>query len=116
MLGALYYFLVHPHILEALVWLSDNLAFSFVIGLFFGVFIVDISHSAHLVLTLKTLANEYEIIMQYEMLKARIRQTHETARTKYHFFSPFSSSKSLSDLIKEWKETFEKQKSQKHKK
>ncbi len=115
-LGALYYFLVHPHILEALVWLSDNPTFSFVIGLFFGVFIVDISNSVHLVLRLKTLADEYEIIMRYEMLKARIRQTHDAARTKYHFFSPFSSSKSLPELVSEWKESFEKQKSHKHQK
>lgn len=37
-LGAVYYFFIHPHILDALAWLSRNLAFSFVIGLFFGVF------------------------------------------------------------------------------
>ena len=37
-LGAVYYFLVHPHVLQALDWLAHNLAFSFVIGFFFGVF------------------------------------------------------------------------------
>lgn len=29
LLGAVYYFLIHPHILNALGWLSRNLAFSF---------------------------------------------------------------------------------------
>jgi hypothetical protein len=38
LLSAGYYFLIHPHILTALAWLSENLAFSFVIGFFFGVF------------------------------------------------------------------------------
>lgn len=33
-LGALYYFLIHPYILGLLRWLSCNLAFSFVIGLY----------------------------------------------------------------------------------
>lgn len=33
-LGAAYYFLIHPRILHAIDWLSRNLAFSFVIGLF----------------------------------------------------------------------------------
>ena len=47
LLGAAYYFLIHPHILTALAWLSENLAFSFVIGLFFGVFLVDMASSAH---------------------------------------------------------------------
>lgn len=52
-LGAVYYFLVHPRILETLKWLSENLAFSFVIGLFFGVFIIDLSSSAQLAMKLK---------------------------------------------------------------
>lgn len=34
LIGIIYDFFVHPHILEALRWLSNNLAFSFVIGFF----------------------------------------------------------------------------------
>ena len=34
-LGVGYYFLIHPCVQEALSWLSPNLAFSFIIGLFF---------------------------------------------------------------------------------
>ena len=48
LLGAAYYFLIHPHILNALEWLSGNLAFSFVIGLFFGVFFVDFGYSINI--------------------------------------------------------------------
>ena len=40
-LGAVYYFLVHPYILDGLRWLSQNLAFSFFFCLFFCVFIID---------------------------------------------------------------------------
>ena len=40
LLGAAYYFLLHPHVLGAISWLADNLAFSFVIGFFFGVFVI----------------------------------------------------------------------------
>ena len=40
-LGAVYYFFIHPYIIDALYWLAENLAFSFVIGMFFGVFIID---------------------------------------------------------------------------
>jgi len=36
-LGAVYYFLIHPHILDALNWLANNLAFSFFIGMFYGI-------------------------------------------------------------------------------
>ena len=44
--SAVYYFCVHPYILDALDWLSRNLAFSFVIGFFFGVFTIDLVYSA----------------------------------------------------------------------
>ena len=52
-LGAMYYFLIHPYILEGLLWLSNNLAFSFFIGMFYGVFCIDVIHSAQLVVKLK---------------------------------------------------------------
>ena len=58
-LGAAYYFLIHPYILNALAWLSNNLAFSFFIGMFFGVFIIDVCHSANLVVKLKAFAEEH---------------------------------------------------------
>ena len=57
LLGTAYYFLIHPHILTALAWLSENLAFSFVIGLFFGVFLVDMASSAHWAARVKAFAD-----------------------------------------------------------
>ena len=48
-LGAVYYFLIHPHILNALNWFSNNLAFSFVVGMFFGIFGVDLVYSLGIV-------------------------------------------------------------------
>lgn len=109
-LGALYYFLIHPHILEALNWLSRNLAFSFVVGLFFGVFIVDVVHSSQLIAKLKKYAEENDVIVRYETIKAHIRMRAEENRQKYHFFRPFRSDKPLSEHLKELKESFESRK------
>lgn len=109
-LGALYYFLIHSHILTALDWLSRNLAFSFVVGMFFGVFIVDVVHSAQLVAKLKKFADDYEVIVRYEHLKAHIRNRHSDTKQKYQFFRPFRSDKPLSEHLKELRETFEKRK------
>lgn len=106
-LGALYYFLIHPYILGALHWLSQNLAFSFVIGLFFGVFAVDIAQSAQLVAKLKTYAEENEVIVRYEAIKAHIRSRAEETKQKYHFFLPFRSERPLTDHLKELRESFE---------
>ena len=106
-LVAVYYFLIHPHILDALSWLSHNLAFSFVIGLFFGVFIIDVIHSAELVAKLKEFADANDIIVRYETIKTHIRNAHDKAHQKYHFFRPFRSERSLNDHLREMLASFE---------
>ena len=108
LLGAAYYFLIHPYILNALRWLSQNLAFSFVIGLFFGVFIIDVVHSARLVARLKKFAEENEVIVRYENIKADIRRHHEETAQKYQFFRPFHMDKPLSEYLKNKRDSFEK--------
>lgn len=106
-LGAIYYFLIHPHILGALEWLSQNLAFSFVIGLFFGVFIIDASNSVQLASRLKQYAAENDVIVKYELLKAHIRMRSDERRLKYHFFRPFRTDIPLKEHIAELVEKFE---------
>lgn len=88
-MGALYYFLVHPRVLSSLVWLSNNLAFSFVIGYFFGVFTLDVAYSGHLVSRLKRYADENQVIVRYENLKAHIRSVQDEAKARVHFLFPF---------------------------
>ena len=47
-LATMYYYLVTPYVLESLSWLEDNLAFSFFIGFFFGIIIIDTIYSTNL--------------------------------------------------------------------
>lgn len=107
-LGAIYYFFIHPHILDALAWLSGNLAFSFVIGLFFGVFLVDAAQSIQLVDKLKQYAQENDVIVRYETIKTDIRRKYDQARKKYHFFRPFRTEYPLSEHIRASLEEIEK--------
>lgn len=100
-LGALYYFLVHPHILDALGWLSRNLAFSFFVGFFFGVFILDVAHSAQIVVKLRKFAADHQVVVRYEGIKARIRENQQELAARYHFFRPFRSAKPLSELLED---------------
>ena len=106
-LGAIYYFFIHPHILDALAWLSQNLAFSFIIGLFFGVFTVDVAESAQLTAKLKKYAKENDVIIHYEAMKTHIRQLHDRTKQQYHFFRPFHTELPLAEHLKELKESFE---------
>ena len=110
LLGAIYYFLIHPHVIGALKWLSHNLAFSFVIGLFFGVFLIDVAYSSQLLLKLKKFAEENNIVVKYEHLKAQIHVFQEKKVQKHHFFFPFHTEHSLAELLKELHESLEERK------
>lgn len=107
-LGAIYYFFVHPYILDALTWLSQNLTFSFIIGFFFGIFIIDVAHASNLIIKLRKFADENEVIIRYEAIKEHIRAKRELAAQKSHFFRSFYSETPLNEHLKEMIETFEK--------
>ena len=113
LLGAVYYFLIHPNIIKAIDWLSNNLAFSFVIGLFFGIFIIDVAHSAQLTAKLKKYAEDNNVIVKYETLKSNIRSRYDNTKLKYNFFHPFRSDRPLPEHLKELLESFEKHKKSK---
>lgn len=100
-LGAVYYFLIHPRILEAVHWLSQNLAHSFAIGMFYGIFIIDVAHSLHLTAKLRQYAEENNVVVKYEALKADIRSHYEKTAQKYNFFRPFHSDRAISEHLRE---------------
>lgn len=106
-LGAVYYFLIHPHILEAVQWLSQDLAFSFVIGVFFGVFTIDLCRSLQLMNRLKEFADKYQLVLRFENIKETIREHQGTSGRKHTFFRPFRSDRPLSEYLKEMRASFE---------
>ena len=100
-MGAVYYFFVHPYILSALDWLSNNLAFSFVIGFFFGVFVIDVVYSSHLLAKLKEYADENDVVVKWEHLKAEIRSAQDRAAKRAYFVFAFRSDRALLEHLKE---------------
>ncbi|MCR5501727.1 MAG: putative ABC transporter permease [Lachnospiraceae bacterium] len=90
-IGAFYYFILHPRVLNALNWLADNMAFCLVIGFFYGIFAVDVVYSFRLVARIRQFAAENDIIVRYEMLKSNIRAGLEEKKEKWHFLMPFRS-------------------------
>ncbi|MBQ8800238.1 MAG: putative ABC transporter permease [Lachnospiraceae bacterium] len=106
-LGAVYYFMIHPFIKTALIWLSHNLTFSFFIGMFFGVFFIDVAHSAQLVAKLKKFAEENNVIVRYETFKEGIRTSYTASAKKYRFFRPLHSNRPLPDILKDIRDSFE---------
>lgn len=100
LLGAVYYFLIHPHILNGLEWFSRNLLFSFVIGFFYGVFVLDLCYSFKAVEKIKKFAAENEMVIRYEELKKHIRQSAEQRKEKYRFMLALRTETSFSEYLK----------------
>ena len=104
LLGALYYFLIHPRILSGLEWFSRNLLFSFVIGVFYGILIIDLSYSFSLTAKVKAFAEENEMVIRFEELKQHIRVSAAERKEKYRFLRALESEVSLLDHMKEYLE------------
>lgn len=98
-LGAVYYFLIHPHIMHALLWFTQNITFSFFIGIFFGVFFVDLGYSLGIVTKLRAFAKENEILIRYEELKLQIRENAEEYKHKKHWLLQFGSEVPLAEHL-----------------
>jgi len=99
-LGAVYYFFVHPYILNALVWLSENLAFSFVIGMFYGIFLIDVVYSLQLLSKIENFVIENKLVIKYELLKQEIRERAKEEKEKLPFFDIKSPVKIMDHLAK----------------
>lgn len=108
LLGGLYYLFLHQYALSAVLWLMDNLAFSFIVGIFFGVFIVDLINSAQLVSKIRKYAEERELVVRYENFKLLIRSNMDQASKTVQFMFPFHSNRSINELLEEAHEALEK--------
>ncbi len=100
-LSALYYFLIHPSILSALSWLSENLAFSFVIGFFYGVFLLDVAYSTQLMVKIRAFAAESGIVVRLEELREDVRHAFEK-HSKKRFFFPMRVGVPLRELLEKY--------------
>ena len=102
-LSAIYYFLIHPHIIKSLQWLANHLAFSFVVGFFYGIFMVDLCYSMKIITRIRRFANENDIIVKTEALKESIRKKNAELREKRKFMFVFHSEKSsLAENLKNY--------------
>lgn len=109
-LGAIYYFFIQSHMVKAVEWLSQNLAFSFVIGFFFGILTIDIANSMNLVVKLRKFAKENHILVRFEELKNHIREDQEKRKEKINYLFAFKTSKLLGETLAEYKNKYQNRK------
>ena len=109
-LGAVYYFFIQQHMLDAVSWLFDNLAYCFVVGFFFGVLTVDIGNSINIVVRVRKFAKDNNILVKFEELKKHIREDQERRKEKINYLFAFKTTKKLVDLLGEYKVKYLKKK------
>lgn len=85
LLSAIYYFLIHPNIIHSIEWLAGNLWFSFFVGLFYGVFLIDVCYSLNILNNIQKFAKENDIIVQYEAFRKHIGELRNDFKEKERF-------------------------------
>ncbi|WP_147635229.1 putative ABC transporter permease [Treponema pectinovorum] len=109
LLSALYYFILHPRILDWLYWFTNHLSFCFFVGFFYGVFAVDLGYSLNLMTKIRKFATQSEFVVKLENLKHTIRKINDENKEKVHFWlTTKSKNVGLKEAIERMKEKIEK--------
>lgn len=80
-LAIAFFYFVYPIADNAVAWLGQHITFLFVVGMFYGVFLVDFCHSVRLGARIRRFAAENDLVVKYETFKLEVR-----ARSKKHTF------------------------------
>ncbi len=108
LIGAIYYLLIHPLAIDGIVWLSNNLAFSFFVGFFFGIFIIDDVVSTKDAIDIKHFGDVNGIVVRYEELKDVLTKKRLEATEKIKFFNPVKiDNMSIKDTLEKYSEILE---------
>lgn len=99
-----YNYFLADHIINALIWFSENLSFSFILGIFIGTLIIDFISSAKVFTKIRRFAKENKIEVIYEEFKTHIQDLQKQAREKYSFLFSFKQSKPLKEYLNDYKE------------
>lgn len=100
----MHYYIIAENIINALDWFSENIAFSYILGILAGLIIIDAFYSCKLYSKIKKYAKENNIIIKYEQLKVDIKEFQKSAREKYSFLNSFNQTKPLKNYLNLYKE------------
>jgi uncharacterized membrane protein len=108
---AFYYFVVDPYVMTAVVWFVNHIAFAFFVGVFFGIFLVDLGHSINIASKITAFAKKYHTVVSFEKLKESIKdKIEEFGEKKANFVFAFRSNKSLDESLLDYAESEKKKK------
>ncbi|MDE6504270.1 MAG: hypothetical protein K2L42_00175 [Clostridia bacterium] len=101
--SAFYYYVIDPYVIEAVIWFVHHMAFAFVVGLFFGVFLVDLGHSVNFTAKIRAFAKKRGVVVSFEKLKESIKDKIEAfGKKKASFIFPFKSENGLAEELENY--------------
>lgn len=80
LVGSLYYFLINPFLVMGISWISENLIYTFFIGIVIGMIIVDFAYSVHLATKLKEFKELQEL--RFEEFKSEFHKRIKEIRNR----------------------------------
>lgn len=101
-ISTIYYYFLAPFIIEKLEWFNNNLSFSFVLGFFLGVMLIDFIYSTKVLSKIRKYAQESGIELRLEELKCQVKDLQQKRKEKYSFILSFKPSMDLSEYINKY--------------
>jgi uncharacterized membrane protein len=102
-IGAFYYFVLHARIVGAIEFLANHIEFSFFVGIFFGIFAVDVVYSFRIVARITEWAKANGLTVKYEQFKLSIRLGGEKIKEKVRFLFSLGPIAKLGERLDEYK-------------
>lgn len=99
LIGAAYYLFVHARIVGAVEWLCSNLQYSFFVGMYFGVFAIDMAHSFKVGVKIKKFAADHKLIVRIEELKLEAKLRADEFKKRHSFLFPLSGRTDLNSEL-----------------
>lgn len=101
----IYTLFVDPYILKLASWFETNIYYSFFVGIFVGILLVDFASSIHLASKIAKMAKESKFIVKWEEFKDNIADHMHELKEKRNFIKAFSSSISLKESFEHYVKT-----------
>lgn len=107
LISAIYYYFIGSKVLNALNWFSNNQSFSFILGVFFGVIVIDFVCSTNALMKIRKFTKENNFVIKYEEFKKHIADFQTKQKKKYSFLFPYKQGENLLEYLTLYKKSKE---------
>lgn len=109
-LGAAFLFLLYPPLAVVFSWTTSHPWFSFIIGLLYGILLVDVGLSFNIAVKIRAAAKKTRATVHYELLKVYLAIESKKVHGKKPFIFPFHIKANLGDSVEQYVENDRKEK------